>query len=293
MTDTIICPTDYSEASERALELAVRHLADGDAEVHLLHVDDLPTYGLATGSALDDPLRAHWRDSEGRLLETYGREARVHVATRHGRPAKEIIAYAEDVGASLIVMATRGRPALSRAFLGSVADKVVRTSSVPVITVDPDASVGAVRRILCAVDFSSCSEVALREATRLAARRGARVHLIHVCELVGSYTFPDGTTYYDAQLDAALRADARRDMDALRARFDAEVVVSGEIESGIVHEGIAAYASETGVDLIVVGTHGRTGMNRVVLGSVAERVIRTARVPVMVVPIADDAIAGS
>lgn len=285
VTYRILCPTDLSKASERALSYAVSELAGEDAEVHLLHVDDLPTYGLPGGSVLEDPLRVAWHEALQELGKRYGESVPVKVAMRSGKPAVEIGSYAADEDVDVLVMATRGRPALARVFLGAVTDKVVRTAPVPVITLDPEARAEAIESILCPVDFSPASDAALAAAVRLAELHGAKVHLLHVCQRpqVGD-GFPAGSGFFDASLEQTLQRSASQRLTALQDQHPG-VIASVHVTVGFPHETIAAHAEDA--DLVVMGSHGRAGLWRYVLGSVAERVIRAAKVPVMVVRTAE------
>ncbi len=123
----------------------------------------------------------------------------------------------------------------------------------------------SIREVLVATDFSEIADEAVRAARQHAERFGARLHLLHVLET--------------AEGDAAQR------LAQLSEGLGASVPVLVRAPAGDPANEIARYASEHGVDLIVVGTHGRTGMSRALLGSVAERVIRTAPCPVLAVPL--------
>lgn len=134
------------------------------------------------------------------------------------------------------------------------------------------------QKILCPVDFSPPSEVALTAALSLAAHGGGRVTLLHVVEmpdpLIDKSEFLEWITRrYDEQLQELLgrRACAQLEPEGLR-------------REGHATEQIHRTAAELGSELIVIGTHGRTGLQRWLLGSVAERVVRTARIPVLTVP---------
>ncbi len=122
------------------------------------------------------------------------------------------------------------------------------------------------RQMMLATDFSECSDAAARVAAEYARQLGARLHLVHVV-----WPLTDPTP--------------RAHLDRLAGELGPAVPVVTAIESGIpTAERIVQYADRHGVDLIVMGTHGRTGVSRVLLGSVAERVVRTASCPVLTVP---------
>ena len=138
------------------------------------------------------------------------------------------------------------------------------------------------QRILCPVDFSPPSEVALTTALSLAKDSGGRVTVLHVVEtpdpLIEKAEFLEWITRrYDEQLS-----------ELLRLRACAQLEPKGLRREGRATEEIQRAAAELAADLIVIGTHGRSGIRRWLLGSVAERVVRTARIPVLTVPMLSD-----
>jgi nucleotide-binding universal stress UspA family protein len=138
------------------------------------------------------------------------------------------------------------------------------------------------RKILAATDFSPCSDAALDLAVDLARRQDATLTLLHVCELP-SYTYFGGGVYVPSpELVEEIQKDAQRGLNAARARLaERGVVVDTRSIVGVPGHEIVGFAREHGYDLIVVGTHGRRGLKRLLLGSVAETVVRTAEVPVL------------
>jgi nucleotide-binding universal stress UspA family protein len=142
-------------------------------------------------------------------------------------------------------------------------------------------------RICCGVDFSGCSHVALDEAAALAARTGATLTVLHVYPPPRPATISaDMLAWTPPDLEAQALADLERPMEHLRAKAEA-VVGKGRVEvrllPGHPAEEIVRQAKEGRHDLVVIGTHGRTGVKRLVLGSVAEQVVRAAPVSVLVV----------
>jgi nucleotide-binding universal stress UspA family protein len=139
-------------------------------------------------------------------------------------------------------------------------------------------------RILCPTDFSECATDAARYAVDLAARLGARVTLLHVY-MAPVYALPDGSSFIPGpQTLAELESGARRGLEALRAQLARpEVEIDVDTADGPTAEMIATTALDEKYDLIVMGTHGRTGLRHLLLGSVAEKVVRTAACPVLTV----------
>jgi nucleotide-binding universal stress UspA family protein len=142
-----------------------------------------------------------------------------------------------------------------------------------------------VKRILCPSDFSDCSRAALEFAIELAQRLGASVRLVHVFQLPQYAGFEDGLTMAAASADIfiSLRKKAEEQLNAELERCRAAgVAATAEQVDGAPHAEIVKLSAE--VDLVVMGTHGRTGLPRLVLGSTAERVVRLAKSPVLTVP---------
>ena len=141
----------------------------------------------------------------------------------------------------------------------------------------------ALRKILVAVDFSEHAERALDRALELAPLVGGEVHVLHACPLLA---YALGDAHPDApDFEARVHAQVDEGLAKVRARgSERGVDVRVHRVDGNPGPQVAAFAEKIGADLIIVGTHGRTGFDRVLLGSVAERVLRLAKVPVLVVP---------
>ncbi len=210
--------------------------------------------------------------------EVRARLACVHAAARaaahgieawagvtRGSPAETIVADALALGASGIVVGTRDHTG-ERAVLGSVAAAVVRLSTVPVFTVGADTAVRDGRSIVVAVDESPAAQAALDAALELALERHATLHLVHVVE------------------ERRGLVDEQRAFAALVERVRAAgVAYSAELREGNPVEELVDAAVRRGAALIATGTHGHNAVARLVLGSVAEGLVRAAPVPVMTV----------
>jgi nucleotide-binding universal stress UspA family protein len=142
-----------------------------------------------------------------------------------------------------------------------------------------------IRRILCPVDFSEPSERALDFAVELAPKFGAELHLVHVYQLP-VYALPDGAVMVGPEFTAQVTTELGKALEALAApRRSAIESLQTHLVEGVPYREIHRMAEELGADLIAMGTHGRTGIRHLLLGSVAERVVRTAKVPVLTVPV--------
>lgn len=263
----VLLPTDYSETAQRALAVARRFADAHDAELHVL-------YARVPGDDVNCPTDP---DSEAWL----GGPAR-HVvqAEREGDSvAGVILGYADEVGADLVVMGTHGRTGIERAVLGSVAEKIVRRARCPVLTVPPTAGTDAVERIVVPVDFSEHARLALTHAAALAAEFGAHIDALHVV-----YDVNVPSAYGLEPLGIVGPEVLDRSREALAALV-AEVVAPGtrweaHTEIGYAASVIASFAERRDADLIVMTTHGWTGLKHFLLGSVTEKVVRHAACPV-------------
>jgi nucleotide-binding universal stress UspA family protein len=141
------------------------------------------------------------------------------------------------------------------------------------------------KRICCPIDFSDASRAAMEVAADLARRHGAELVLLHAYPIPG-YTFPDGSVMASPKMMQELAEQAQRHLEEWRA--DAERIVQAprvSVEKAIGEPAseIVSYATDSGVDLLVLGTHGRTGLEHALMGSIAERVVRRAHCPVLTV----------
>lgn len=138
-----------------------------------------------------------------------------------------------------------------------------------------------IRRILCSVDLSATSKPAFEYAVALAAQLGAELELLHVYQLP-AYALPEGGLEIPAGLEVELENRLQQQLDAfVKHSTDTSVKITTVLSKGIPYIEITHTAKQRQADLIVIGTHGRTGLAHLLIGSVAERVIRTSEVPVL------------
>jgi len=140
------------------------------------------------------------------------------------------------------------------------------------------------KKILCPIDFSDASRAALETAADLAGRHGASLTLFHAYPVPG-YTFPDGSFVASSKMLDELADQARRHLDEWKAIATSLGMTSVESATAVGEPAyeIITFAKEQAIDLVVVGTHGRTGLTHALMGSVAERVVRKAPCPVLTV----------
>lgn len=144
-----------------------------------------------------------------------------------------------------------------------------------------------IRRILCPVDFSEPSEVAFDYAVELAGKFGADVQLVHVYQLP-VYALPDGAMMAGPEFTTKVTTELTKAIEALAAKkAESGVKVETHLIEGIPYREVTRLSEELEADLVVMGTHGRTGIRHLLLGSVAERVVRSSKVPVITIPTAE------
>ena len=300
----ILVPVDFSETTALAVETA-RDLAQrSGAAIHLVYVRDFghPIGFMAPGVAVPMSLSTFREDDTVRIdqqLATLARKFEIPTKNcyiRSDHPVFNGVCYvARQIEADLIVLQSHGRTGVARFFEGSQAERIVQHSPCPVLVArkqrrKPGRTAGAkpsesIDNILVPVDFSQCSFEALEYAIRFAERVAARLTIFHAVHL--NYAFiAEGYAMVDlpALIDDAGK-DAEREMQKFvrLAKFRGvkfETVVS-TVPPG---PDICRFADKRDVDLIITATHGRTGLKHLLMGSVAERVVRHARQSVLVVP---------
>ncbi|MFC3959313.1 universal stress protein [Halovivax cerinus] len=273
MFDRVLVPVDDREPSSVALTYALEVAAAHDATAHLLYVADTnkPSQVQYQGAVLD----VLEREGDGVLADARERATNAAVTVDdelvQGDPRHEIVAAAER--ADLVVMGTHGRSGIDAYLLGSVTEHVVRTTEMPVVTVREAATwTYPHERVLVPFDGSPHARDALDLARRVAADTGATLHLLGVVDEPTFGAFGSSTGAEDA-----------RDLLDNAAADVGDVSVETRVESGAVPETIRTVATDAGVDLIVMGTHGRQGVNERLLGSTTDRVLRSAPVPVLTI----------
>ena len=290
VTDTILVPTDGSEPAAAAARHARLLATELDAAVHVLSV--VSDVGgrenprtVAEGAAADAASLISGEDTSAA-----GTAIEATTTVREGEPAETILTHADEIGADLIVMGTHGRTGVDRVVSGSVTEHVTRHSEVPVFTVRGDAAVPTrYERLLLPTDGSSCAETAVDQAAQLATAFDATVEVVSVVDVntVASQSELTNARQVVGELETQSETAVERVADRLR---EAGVTAETVVLQGTPATTIADRAEETGADLIVMGTHGRTGIGRFLLGSTTERLIRHAPTPVLSVraPEADE-----
>jgi nucleotide-binding universal stress UspA family protein len=304
--NTLLIPLDGSERAEQILPYAQPLALLLKARLYLLRVvpevkdEELfavtiaETYQRGDGPSAVQRERAwhSWatqrRHAEGYLeslaMMTQSEQIRVDFEVRLGDPAEEIVAAAEEQHAALIALATHGYSGLKRWALGSVTDKVVHATNTPVFILrsQEQMHVGeiAFKRILVPLDSSNFARQALPLATEIATRSQAEMILLQA--LTTTFKYPEIDLPEEVQ--RGLHTQAQQELAAVAGELRAyQLPIATAVVAGPAAEAIVEKAAERNVDLIVMATHGYSGIKRWTLGSVADKVLHAATTPLLLV----------
>jgi universal stress protein E len=284
---TVVAAVATLEASDPVLAPAIRLARQLDATLHLVHVYDLPEpiQDAYVRQMLIEPGRLQRYGDDLRVrLEALVRDrfdvARVVCHAVSGAVSKRVCQLAQEVGADLLVIGATRRGRIWRNFLGTSAEAVVRRASVPVLVVRHSLE-RPLHRVLLTTDLSRLSEQVHRRGVELVRSLSGGVEPDFRSLLV---------VHYEAPVPLPLRRNLLRDLAQqelaafLKRCMEPEVPVEPSIRLGKPVNEILTEASEWPADLVVMGTHGQAGLNRVLLGSVAGATLREANCNVLVLP---------
>lgn len=287
----ILAPVDFSKPSRQGIATAVTLAQQFGSQLAVAYITrrNRPDSHIAAeqlGLTFDTRLEGREKLAEFIEHEVPG-DLQATPIVADGVPFDEIAKAATQWKADLIVISTHGYTGLRHALLGSTAERVVRHAPCPVLVVRGHGkrgrktafSTGKLRSIVVPVDFSEPSLDALAHALALARKHEAQLTLLHVIEPRPPTMLVDAT-----QAHRNARAAAHERLTQLADTTKRVWSRTGrELRAGAPVDTITALAQRANADLIVVGTHGRTGLKRAFIGSVAERVVRLAPCPVLVV----------
>lgn len=303
MVHSILVPLDGSPFAEHALPVACQIARRSGATIRLAHVH-VPILNVALGPwqmggvpILDEQIDAQIRDYEQQYLATlcqrYAADGiDITCELLHGPIVAVLEEHAAEIDADLVIMTTHGHGSFSRVWLGSVADAFIRHSTTPTLLLRPDEEqpidqTWTIERMLIPLDGSALSERILAPACRLGDLLGVAYRLLMVITPLATEVeraTPENSpledpatrskhdmaqTYLD-QIAADLRAQGRT--------VDTQVVVGSHPAQAILD-----VAQREAIDLLALATHGRGGLSRLLIGSVADKVVRGAKTPVLLV----------
>jgi len=272
MYDRILIPTDGSRSAEAAARHGLVIAEAYDASVHVISVTDekVRSKGLAEAQA---------QDAISTLEELFEQESDLSCQSviEHGSPHEAILSYASENDIDLIVMGTHGRRGLGRVLFGSVTERVIRLSNDPVVAVSPHAMARereGYDTILIPTDGSAAATATVDHGISIAERLGTSVRVLYVIE--GEKGLPPiGDPLRDEAIEVLEKVEEQAS--------DRDISLTTHVQPGTPHEAINNFVSAHGIDLVTIGTHGRSGLRRQLLGSVTERVLRTSEAPVLTV----------
>ncbi|WP_273838594.1 universal stress protein [Halococcus sp. PRR34] len=286
MFETILLPTDGSNGATAAFDYVLDIAAMHDATVHILNVADTTRDSVI--QIQGDVIDVLEQEGEQIVRDAADRAHQRGITTvtevLQGEPYSTILDYAELRDVDVIAMPTHGRQGLERLLLGSTTERVVRRAESPVLTIRPDSDVTVThpyQNVLVPTDGSDCAREALETGVDVATAETAGLHLLSVVDVTSL-----GVDVRIQMKVKFLEENATEIVeDATEFAMDASVdPVSGSVVLGTsIHDEILSYVDEHDVDLVVLGTHGRTGFDRYMLGSVTEKLVRTSPIPVLTV----------
>jgi len=290
MYDTILVPTDGSDHAAQAAEQALT-LADWfDATVHAISVvDTSAASGLLSSGSVRREFISQLETGAERAVETIEEMADDSIAVQttvlEGKPKKKILAYARDTDAELIVMGTHGRSGVSRFVAGSVTEHVVRSTDLPVLTVrateQAERSDGY-EEILVPTDGSDAAGVAVDHGLEIARAADARVHAVTVLDTGDMAASP--TLSPPTEMVKHLETERQNATDEIAARAQEDgLAATTAVLEGRPGTELLEYIDDHEIDLVVMGTHGRSGLDRLLLGSTTERLLRHASAPILAI----------
>jgi len=272
----ILVPTDFSEQAVNAVDFAAQIAKKHKAEVHLLHILELPdghdiqVTGEVAGT---DPMT-------GVFVNLLIKKARKSLATiagskkfegvtikthlTSGNAYKSIIKAITDTKSDLIVMGTKGASGIDELLIGSNAEKVVRNAPCPVITIKSKASGDKIKNIVFATDFMQNQDKLVKELKALQELFGANIHLLRV------------NTPGNFESDRVVKSN----MEKFIKKYKLDKITLNVYNEMLEDEGLMYFADEINADMIALGTHGRRGIAHFLAGSIAEDVVNHAKRPV-------------
>jgi nucleotide-binding universal stress UspA family protein len=298
----VLLATDGSKVADLAARSAAELADKTGSELHVVHVFGIapwyPAYPGAAGfdgASLEDPmleedlqrtseqLARELLDAEVEKLRSAGGTlAQAHLV--EGGVPEAVVGLAEEIGAGLVVVGSRGRGGIRRALMGSVSDSVVRHAHCPVLVVrdgesERDFLPG---RILLAVDGSEEASTAAQTAVALAERTDSELHVVHVGE-VRPVSHPERRGYRARYEELQVEAQRLLEEQVDEITSAGGTVSTAHLRMGRPDEEIVVLGEEIGAGLIVAGSRGLGGMRRALMGSASDSIVRHAHCPVLVV----------
>ncbi|MBI3742691.1 MAG: universal stress protein [Chloroflexi bacterium] len=292
MFERILLPLDGSPLSESILPTVVVLARACHSSVTLLHASPQARATSDTSSrSRNAPTQGAAADLSRIQGDLAGRDVEADIWKVVGDPADAILKVSEDGPYQLIAMSTHARQGTARGVLGSVADRVLQRTSIPLLLIHPGVEgtrsngSGAFHTLIVPLDGSLLGETVLPLVESLARRFSATVGLVSVVPSEETMASMIDAEFYDPGLHRVLAAHAAKYLDGVRWGLHSRGLrVATHVLEGYAPDQIIEHTRLASDSLIVMSTHGQSGVGRWVLGSVADRVIRGAERPVLIVP---------
>lgn len=281
----ILVPTDFSELSLKAIKVANKYASIFDGKISLIHshipiteLDEPYAIGMSSKiyqdyEEIEESIRKKLNTiADENVRDNHRGEILVHI----GNPAQSVVEVAEEH--DIIIMSTHGRTGFSRFLLGSVAEKVLRLSKVPVMVVEDESDVGNFEKILVTTDFSDNAAAAYPNALELAKKTGGSIDILHILSF---------DQFEDDETDPSIKKIREQRINLIEKEYFHELgdrvhsytLVSDDSP----HEAILKYTKSTPYNLIIMSTVGKTGIKYLMLGSTTANVVRHVKTAVLIV----------
>jgi nucleotide-binding universal stress UspA family protein len=292
----ILVPIDFSPASGHALNYGLSLALQFRARLVLAHV--VPSIGALNYTFPTDTFELEkkaFQDARLRLSElvpeAYHQRLDFHSIVKTGDVRDELLATIKEEGINLVIMGTHGRRKVERFLLGSTTEAMLRRVPVPVLTVSPRDSGNTadppapipIRHVVYATDYSEAAKIGLHYAVDLSRTFGAQLTVLHVMdriELWGS----ELVEHVPADIPRVREIAAEKIDELLAPERSAGMRIEAALREGPPHREIVKFAEESGADVLVLNVQSKTTLERAMLGATAERVIRSAGLPVLSIP---------
>jgi nucleotide-binding universal stress UspA family protein len=296
---SILVPTDFSAESWKALRYGIAFAHEFNAALWLIHVVEPPPFAVgfeAVPIALEDTqlLKSSERRLKKLAAERVPADIPLNTLVQHGAPFETIVSIARAHEIDMIIASTHGHTGVKRVLFGSTAERIVQHAPCPVLVVRereheflgdaPRTNHRTIelKRLLVPIDFSECSRKAVEYGVALAREFRAEMVCLHSIEI--PYGMGEAGLIIETEaVNKRLREEGEQHASAFLQNQAASTSQECTIKLGTPYREIIRMADERQIDLIILGTHGRSGVRHFLLGSTAERVVRHAHCPVMVV----------
>ena len=269
----ILVPTDFSQRAEEALDFAIQFNKKIKGKIVLMHVLDFPSGSFNTMGdieSLDPEIIYHGEFIKGVHEKLEGikdslNNENVDVKIKYGNPYVSISKEIAEEKVDYIIMGSDGASGLKEVFIGSVAEKVIRNADCPVIVVKGSAKLNDMKNFVFATDLSEEQDFIASQAKDMQDLLDLNMHLLTV------------KTPHNMRREF----DTKRKMEEFAKRNSIERYTTNTIDADYSDEGIVAFAEEVNAGMIIMGTHGKTGLAHIFGGSRAEDVANESKIPVM------------